>query len=898
MKWFYNLKISAKLIIGFALVAVIAGVLGVFGMINLKSLDDSDTALYERMTVPISQMSGISTAFQRVRVNSRDMVIAENQADIQSNIDKITDRRAEIDTLAAAFEKTIISDNMKLEFNNFIEARKVYRTELDKVIQLAKENKDEEAYASLAETGSAGIASRAEQDLIDKIINMKVQDAKNKSDDNTKRANSTMLVMGILIAVAMFLSILIGLLISKIISKPLVKAFSMIKEMGKGHLGTRLKMDTNDEVGQMAAAMDSFAEDLQNNVVGVMKKIAAGDVSINVQPKDSQDEITPAIKKTIETIRGLIDDTGSLVKATQEGKLDARGNANAYLGSWKEMMVGINKLIDAFVEPINVTAEYVDRISKGDIPAKISDTYKGDFNEIKNNLNKLIDNFNMFIAEMDNMSKQHNLGDIDAVVPDEKFEGAYKVMSKGVNDMVKGHISVKKKAMACIAEFSKGNFDAPLEKFPGKKAFINENIETMRKNLKDINSEINKLVVASEEGRLSERGNDKEFQGDWAALIKGLNGLIEKIVEPVMEAAAVLDEIAKGNLQTTVTGNYKGDHARIKEAMNQTITTLNDVLGDMNTAADQVASGSRQVSDSGQALAQGATEQAGSIQELTASMTEIAAQTRQNAVNANQANELAVVAKNNAAQGNEQMKEMLKAMDEINQSSSNISKIIKVIDEIAFQTNILALNAAVEAARAGQHGKGFAVVAEEVRNLAARSAKAAKETTSMIEGSIKKVEDGTKIAKETADALNKIVDGVAKAANIVGDIATASNEQATGIAQVNQGIEQVSQVTQTISATAEQSAAASQELSGQAELLNDMVAKFKLRKGEDTFGDISKLNPDIVRMLESISESKNASKAVRARNGRHEPIHAKNHATAGKASKPQISLSDREFDKY
>ncbi len=336
-------------------------------------------------------------------------------------------------------------------------------------------------------------------------------------------------------------------------------------------------------------------------------------------------------------------------------------------------------------------------------------------------------------------------------------------------------------------------------------------------------AKIKSVLTDIARGHLRERLNlqQQDEIGDTARTLDSLaNDLEAQVVQP-------LQQLAQGDLSFEVTPYDQDDSLR--HAIKKLGEDLNRMIADLQTAGEQIDSGSSQVSDSSQLLSDGAAQSAASVEQISSSMNEIDSQIKATAGNAQQANQLADTAKSAADTGSAWMGEMISAMDEINQAGQDISKIIKVIDEIAFQTNLLALNAAVEAARAGQHGKGFAVVAEEVRNLAARSAKAASETSELIEGSVAKASNGTQIAERTAEALEEIVGSVTKVTDLISEIAAASNEQAEGISQVNTGLHQIDQVIQQNTASAEESASTSEELSSQAAELRNQLGRFVLK---------------------------------------------------------------------
>jgi len=323
--------------------------------------------------------------------------------------------------------------------------------------------------------------------------------------------------------------------------------------------------------------------------------------------------------------------------------------------------------------------------------------------------------------------------------------------------------------------------------------------------------------------------NRSEF-GHLAETFKLMQSSIQRMVHDVNYAK---NNILEGNLLDRIdVSDYSGDYKQIMVGMNELMEFVSNTIRNIKGASENVANSSKQISDGAQVLAQGATEQASAIEELSATINEIADHVKMNADNTLTANQVANESFAEVERGNEQMQRMISAMGEISNSSKQIEKIIKAIESIALQTNILALNAAVEAARAGVAGKGFAVVADEVRSLAGKSAEAAKDTTALIQSSIKTVGNGTKIAEQAAESLGLIIESTKKTTELINEISNATSEQATSISQVTEGVDQIAAVVQTTSATSEQSASSSEELNFQAQKLEALVRHFKVEAAE------------------------------------------------------------------
>ncbi|WNV04346.1 methyl-accepting chemotaxis protein [Candidatus Methylospira mobilis] len=552
-------------------------------------------------------------------------------------------------------------------------------------------------------------------------------------------------------------------------------------------------------------------------VAGIANKIAVGDLSSQIRIRsDDTGSVMLAMQNMSAVIRQLLDELQRMSSAHDKGDIDTTIDAGLFKGDFKVMAEGVNNMVTGHIAVKKKAMACVKEFGEGNFDAPL-ERFPGKKAFINDTIEQMRDNLKSFIADMKHMSTEHDAGDIDVTIDAGQFKGDFKVMAEGVNNMVAGHIAVKKKAMACVKEFGEGNFDAHLEQFPGKKVFINETIEQVRANLRALMSDVNGLIQAAVEGRLDSRADAAAHKGDFRKIVEGINRTLDGIVLPVNEAVSVLGELEKGDLTRTVKGEYQGQLKDFKDSVNNTVDKLAQTISQIIEMSNALNDATGEVSSTAQSLAQGASEQAASVEQTSSAMEQMSASVAQNAENAKATDGMAAKAAQEAEEGGEAVTLTVAAM-------KSIAGKINIIDEIAYQTNLLALNAAIEAARAGEHGKGFAVVASEVRKLAERSQVASQEIGELAVSSVD-------MAEKAGHLLNEMLPSITKTSDLVQEITAASNEQTVGIDQINSAVNQLNQLTQHSASASEELAATAEEMSAQAEQLQALISFFTVNNG-------------------------------------------------------------------
>ncbi len=365
------------------------------------------------------------------------------------------------------------------------------------------------------------------------------------------------------------------------LTAPVIASREMIQEMGRGHLGKRLRSTRQDEIGDMARAMDAFADDLQG-VVATMQQIAAGDLSARVTPKDARDEISPALQSTLDSLRGLVGEAERLTHAAVAGNLATRGDAAKFQGGYREIVQGVNDTLDAVIAPLNVAAEYVARISQGDIPAKITAEYHGDFNKLKNNLNRCIEEIDGLVDDLSVLIQAAVAGNLSVRDDVSTNRGVFRDIMQGVNDMLDAIVNPLNVAADYVARISQGDIPEKIARaYRGDFNTLKDNLNLMIEQQSVLVDEMGVVITAARDGRLNQRANPERTSGVYRKLLRGVNDTLDALIAPLNVAAEYVDRIAQGDIPAPITEQYHGDFNEIKNNLNTCVASLSGLTGGM-----------------------------------------------------------------------------------------------------------------------------------------------------------------------------------------------------------------------------------------------------------------------------------------------------------------------------
>ncbi|NCD32761.1 MAG: methyl-accepting chemotaxis protein [Spartobacteria bacterium] len=930
-KMLRHVKIRSKLVGGFILISLLSALLGVLTMRDMKQMKSFSDEVGNVRLPGVQQLLTISEAQTAIQSAERMMLYEGTTVRQRERLfSTIKEKWSAISDAETAFEELSKTDDEQqkwAEFNgkwmHWQNAHRASASAAEKVLKLLKDGKTTESPEFVkAQTHLANMQEQADRtfdtskELLDQLVEINImagEVAITRSNSTAKKSVSAVISLTVFVVLA---AITLGTLIAISITRPLIRVMEAAWAISRGDFNVDIDYQSKNEVGQLA---DVF-------------------------------------RTIVQTLSGILKEFQALAAAGKVGNLQFRGDRASYEGAFSELVGVFNHTLDNIARPVEEVQQVLAKVAVNDLSQKMSEDYQGEYLKIAEAMNEAqarltgIQNTCVNIAkgdlsdlpdyqELGSCSEADQLvpsfiemmeaiqhlvddanglaeagvtGNLDFRVDTAPHKGAYREAVVGMNNV----LDAVARPLSVAAEFTKvvasgGQLKTVDEDFQGAYEAIKDNINTCAGILEGVQAEIMSLAEAGKNGMLAVRADETKFPGSWSKMVEGINEILNAFMQPLSATSTALKAAAMNDLTKRVSGDFRGDFAELKQAVDTTIGNLDGALSEVVESVNQVHAGATQINDASKSLSNGATDQASSLQQISSSIAQIASQTKTNAENATMANTLAGKARGSAEQGNERMADMVDAMQEINSSSQQIAKIIKVIDDIAFQTNLLALNAAVEAARAGQYGKGFAVVADEVRNLASRSAKAAKETADLIEKSTGNVNNGLSVANAASASFQGIMGEIIKVTDLVGEIAAASSEQAEGISQINVGLSRVDQVTQQNTACAEETASSAEELNGQAVRLQQLISQFNLSKSRSTAalpGKRSTLRPES-EPHPSLPEKKQAPSRQRSAPKVLATALDENEQWGGGSAKPsapsvsredevEIMLDDDEFGRF
>ena len=590
MASFNNLKTGTRLVGGFLVVACLLAAVSTVGWFGIRGARGYLDKTYQDGLQPIKQLGLMSEGLYHVRGNAYKVILlpadrAKIEADTKKAADLIRENLALFNAADMSAEDKQAADRLAKDID-------AYLTSVDEIQSLVAAGNSQAATAYMLDGGKASNTRKAVDIEFAKFVESRTTGADQLQKAADAGVSSSLMFMLVAAIAGVLLALGLGLVISASITRPLARGVEMMQELGKGHLGLRLRLGRKDEIGQLTGAMDQFADALQNNVVGALQKIARGDLSVESQAADAQDEIAPALTATVTALRGLVGEAAMLSRSAVEGKLATRGDAAKFEGGYRQIIQGVNDTLDAIIGPLNMAAEYVDRISKGDIPPRITDEYKGDFNELKNNLNTCIGAIGILVDQIGVAITGTNEGRLAVRVDAETSAGVYRKILRGLNDTLDAIIGPLNMAAEYVDRISKGDIPPRItEEYRGDFNEIKNNLNVCIDAIQRLVADATALSASAVEGKLSARADATRHQGDFRKTIQGVNDTLDAVIGPLNMAAEYVDRISKGDIPPRITDEYKGDFNEIKNNLNVCIDAIQRLVADADALARTAATG-------------------------------------------------------------------------------------------------------------------------------------------------------------------------------------------------------------------------------------------------------------------------------------------------------------------